>query len=248
MIWANCNGPAHIAPISGTLCRLVESQEQIATLGYVDTLEEQALLEELLETVKPPLPEETNELHYLLKTPFRYPPLKWGSRFGRTHENGIFYGGKSVETTLAECAYYRFIFWYSMDAVPVKDKIRTEHTLFSATYHSKKGIQLHKEPFRQYYSVLRHPGDYLQTQLLGSDMREAGVEVFEYESARDPGHGICIGLFTARAFFGRQPENKNQWLCELTEKTVIFKQLSQNVIHRFLLDDFLYKGKLPFPA
>jgi hypothetical protein len=46
------------------LYRLVENQEQVATLGYVDTLEEQAVLEELLETSKPDYPDTyPNTLH-----------------------------------------------------------------------------------------------------------------------------------------------------------------------------------------
>jgi hypothetical protein len=53
---------------------MVESQEQIATRGYVDTLAEQSVLEELLEESKPAYPDKTTDLHYLLKTPFRYPP------------------------------------------------------------------------------------------------------------------------------------------------------------------------------
>src|SRR5690606_6678737 len=43
-----CTGAKHIRPIKGTLRRLVESQEEVATLEYVDTLEEQAVLEEML--------------------------------------------------------------------------------------------------------------------------------------------------------------------------------------------------------
>ena len=64
-IWERCDGTSHIAPISGTLYRLVESQEQVATLSYVDTLEEQEILEALLETAKPPYPTQERDLHYL---------------------------------------------------------------------------------------------------------------------------------------------------------------------------------------
>lgn len=42
-----CDGNHHIKRLTGTLYRLVECQEQVATLGYVDTLEEQAMLEEV---------------------------------------------------------------------------------------------------------------------------------------------------------------------------------------------------------
>jgi len=107
-IWSRYHGAAHVTPLCGEVHRLVESQEQVATLTYVDTLEEQTLLESMLDNAKPPLPPGASGLHYLLSTPFRYPPLRWGSRFGRVHERGIFYGGLSRHTTLAESAYYRF--------------------------------------------------------------------------------------------------------------------------------------------
>ncbi|MDP1329436.1 hypothetical protein Q6280_28035, partial [Klebsiella pneumoniae] len=74
-IWLECGGLERIKPIRGVLYRLVESQEQVATVGYVDSLEEQAVLEELLEGSKPAYPGDlqSQPLHYLLKTPFRYP-------------------------------------------------------------------------------------------------------------------------------------------------------------------------------
>lgn len=72
-IWERCQGEQHITSISGTLYRLVESQEHIATLDYVDSLEEQALLEDMLENTKPNYPDNSTSYHYLLKTPFRYP-------------------------------------------------------------------------------------------------------------------------------------------------------------------------------
>ena len=113
-IWRQCKGERHIRPLQGRLVRLVESQEQVATLQLVDTLEEQALLEELLESSKPPVPADAEPLHYLLKTPFRYPPLRWGSRFGRRHEPSLFYAALKLETAMAESAYYRrawFMCW-----------------------------------------------------------------------------------------------------------------------------------------
>jgi hypothetical protein len=248
MIWENCQGTHHIQPIAGTLFRLVESQEQIATMGYVDTLEEQALLEEMLENIKPTYPTESEHYHYLLKTPFRYPPLKWGSRFGRTHEPSIFYGGGNINATLAESAYYRFLFWFSMNGEPVKDKIRTEHTLFSVGYQSNQGISLQNPPFVNYVAELAHRQNYSPCQQLGSAMREAEVEGFEYLSARDPLKGICIGLFTPRAFAQKKPLEMNQWLCEMSARDVSFKQLGNRTIYSFALDNFLVDGELPYPA
>ena len=171
MIWQACNGERHLTPLSGTLFRLVESQEQAATLSMVDTLQEQALLEQLLEQTKPPVPPAAEGLHYLLKTPFRYPPLKWGSRFGSVYEPGIFYAGCSVAVTLAESAYYRLLFWQSMPAPPPKPILRTAHTLFSVHYQTERGIALHQPPFSQHQALLTSKTDYQHTQLLGSAMR-----------------------------------------------------------------------------
>lgn len=237
-----------MAAIGGTLYRLVESQEQIATLSYVDTLEEQALLEELLETVKPPCPPNTQGLHYLLKTPFRYPPLKWGSRFGGMHEPSLFYGSTSTGTTLAECAYYRFLFWYSMDGKSVKEVMHSAHTLFSVGYKTAKGIRLQHAPFEEHRATLAHPQNYHQTQLIGSAMRAAGVEAFEYYSARDPAQGHCVALFTANAFSQKKPKESSQWLCEISANEVAFKQAGQATVNRYSLTHFLHNGQLPMPA
>ena len=247
-IWEACHGAGQIRRVAGTLHRLVESQEQVATLGYVDTLEEQALLEAMLDEVKPPYRAGTEGLHYLLKTPFRYPPLPWGSRFGRVHEPGIFYGACGTDATLAEAAYYRFVFRYSMDAAPPKAVIRSEHTLFSALYRTARGVKLHEAPFERFAATITHPKDYAQTQLLGTAMREAGVEAFEYPSARDPRHGVCVGLFSSAAFTEPMPRETTRWLCEAGEREVAFKQLGASAVIRFVLGTFLSEGELPLPA
>lgn len=247
-IWANVQGEQNIGLVCGTLMRLVESQQHIATLSYVDTLEEQALLEQLLEDAKPPYQEDVDDFHYLLKTPFRYPPLQWGSRFGQVFEPSLFYAGLTLNTVLAESAYYRLVFWHSMTALPSESFIRTEHTLFSVPYRSARGIQLHQPPFSTYESRLTSKQDYLATQELGSDMRRCGVEAFEYISARDPQKGQCIGLFSPAAFKQRQPSETSQWLCELSNQSVVFKQVGSSAISQFSVDTFLVDGNLPFPA
>lgn len=247
-IWKLCNGAAHICPICGDIYRVVESQEQIATLHYVDSFEEQALLEDMLDTVKPPYPEQSDTYHYLLKTPFRYPPLQWGSRFGRIHEPSLFYGSKDIETTLAECAYYRFIFWNSMDAPAPTDKIRTEHTLFTASYKTKTGVRLQLPPFDKYQSELTHPEHYHDSQLMGSLMRESEVDAFEYISARCKDEGICVGLFDIEAFDKKSPKSTEQWLCELSADTVSFKPMAEHKIYHYPITDFFHHNHLPVPA
>ena len=248
MVWDASNGVQQIGRLTGALYRLVESQEQVATLGYVDTLDEQAMLEEMLEHTKPVYKEDLTAYHYLLSTPFRYPPLKWGSRFGGLHEPSIFYGGSSVHVTLAESAYYRFVFWNSMAGLPIKNQIRSEHSLFSVDYQSQHGVSLHQPPFDKYEYEISSPTQYTQSQQLGSAMRASAVEAFVYPSARDPQKGTCVGLFTARAFRHKQPKNMSQWLCETAANEVLFKQLGSNAITSFKLEAFLADAKFPMPA
>ncbi len=73
----------NIKPLSEVVFRVAESQQKVATNTLVDTLQEQRILEELLDRVKPPIPYDCQQYDYLVYTPFRYPPLKHGSRFGK---------------------------------------------------------------------------------------------------------------------------------------------------------------------
>lgn len=66
---------------SDVLWRGVEAQHRVATLRLVDSLDEQAELERILEASKSPLPRPAPgakqapvDLHYLLHTPFRSAP------------------------------------------------------------------------------------------------------------------------------------------------------------------------------
>ncbi len=248
-VWDTCNGQAQMRLLRGTLYRLVEDQEQVATLGYVDTLDEQALLEELLDDTKPPYPTEIpGSLHYLLKTPFRYPPLKWGSRFGSRSEPSIFYGGCSVDVTLAEVAYYRFVFWDSMESAPTNKVLKSQHTMFCVEYRTEKGISLHQPPFDDWQADLTNKTEYAFCQSLGSDMRAAGVQAFEYCSARDVKKRTCVGLFSPEPFTSPAPTQQIKWLCECDGEVIRFKSTTSSEVITFYVADFLMDGRLPIPA
>lgn len=60
----------------------------------------------------------TEASHYLLATPFRYPPLKV---VGTRSEPSLFYGWPETRTVPAEAASYRFVFWSGM-ATPRRQK------------------------------------------------------------------------------------------------------------------------------
>lgn len=248
-IWQACAGVEQIAPLRGRLVRLVESQEQVATLQLVDTLEEQALLEQLLESSKPPLPASDEPLHYLLHTPFRYPPLRWGSRFGRRHEPSLFYAACRLDTAMAETAFYRFVLWHGMLEAPPSGRILSEHASFEARYQVERGIRLQLPPFDRHREELVHRSDYRATHALGSAMREAGVEAFEFPSARCPLHGNNVALYRPQAFSERRPRNLQPWLCETTAGYVAFKSAQGLDTPRlFALELFLLDGRLPQPA
>lgn len=245
--WKACLANIQPVALSGTLLRLVESQEQVATHQLVSSLSRQAILEEMLEATKPPLRKHSEGLHYLLATPFRYPPLKYGSRFGSRNEPSLFYGSRETRTVLAETAYYRFLFWFGM-AIPPSSKLDTQHTLFEAMYQTDKGCKLQAPPFAAYSAELTHCSNYKATQELGSLMREVGIQAFEFISARDPGKGLNIALFTPEVFSCKKPISQESWLCELTGEYVRFHVVPGTEIYEFPLEAFQVEGKLPQPA
>ncbi len=99
-IWTRCAGDSELRSLRLSPWRVVESQHQVSTRKLVDSAEEQVLLEEMIDRVKPP-DITGGRLHYLLFTPFRYPPLKHGSRFGGRRERGIWYGSGDRRTALS---------------------------------------------------------------------------------------------------------------------------------------------------
>ena len=245
--WSVCLAKVKPGPLGGTLRRLVESQEQVATNQLVGSLERQAVLEEMLDATKPPPRRGSEYLHYLLATPFRYPPLAHGSRFGARTEPSLFYGSMTHATVLAEAAYYRFVFWHGMMLAPVKHYV-TQHTLFGAEYQTARGLKLQAPPFVSHRKALTDPGDYRQTQALGSALRAAGVEAFEFESARDAAGGINVALFTPAALAQPAPTFLEAWLCETSGEQVRFYARHGAGVHDFPVASFQVKGKLPQPA
>ena len=245
-IWAGCGGERCIEPIEGTLCRMVESQEQVATTEIVETLDEQAALEEMLEASKPPLP-TAGPRHYLLRTPFRYPPLRHGSRFGRRFEPSLFYASLAQPPMLAEAAFYRFVFWFGM-ATPPASTLTSQHTSFSARYRTARGVRLQAAPFDAYRTQLTDPADYGASQALGTAMRAAGVEAFEYVSARDPGRGLNVALFTPRALVSSRPLRTDRWVCRTGAARVQFLNETSRAVFDFAVESFLVDGRLPQAA
>ncbi|KTC68703.1 RES domain protein [Legionella birminghamensis] len=246
-IWSEVKGMNEIQPLMASIFRFVESQEQIATLNLVNNVYEQGVLEELLESTKNPLPEKPPSMHYLLTTPFRYPPLRYGSRFGTTLERGIFYGSLNLLTALTETAYYRFVYILGPET-PFHSIISSEYSSFSVSVKSEAGVFLDEQPFSKYESILTSPNSYSETQQLGSNMRQDGVEVFRYISARDKNKGKNIALFTPEAFHSDKPSKRTTWLCQASIKEIGFISKENNLRTMFMQEDFWVNGAFPSPA
>lgn len=246
-IWSACKDAVIPLPLSGELVRIVECQRQIATIGLVDTLEEQALLEELIEASKPVAIQRSRHLHYLLTTPFRYPPLCYGSRFGARTAPSLFYGALHVDTALAETAYYRFLFWTGMTVAPPAGRLVTQHTAFGANYRTARGLRLQAPPFLPYQAQITNPVSYADSQPLGDALREAGIEAFEYRSARDRNGGINMALFHAAVFTETKPAWQQTWLCETRADRVICTSIGMDT-RTHDLDAFLVDDVLPHPC
>jgi hypothetical protein len=247
-LWAACERHLRIAPIGGDLLRIVESQQQVATLTLVDDLAEQSVLEGLLERSKPPLPAGAERLHYLLSTPFRYPPLRHASRFGRRFEPSLFYGARRLPTLLVEAAYYRLVFWSAMATPPPGGRLRTQHSVFRVRFRGERGVRLQQQPCAEHAAVLRHPSDYGPTQRLGSALRSAGIDAFEFPSARDRDAGPNVAVFHPATLVSRRPLDLTRWLCETRLEQVSFAPEATPELYRFERRDFMVDGRLPLPA
>jgi len=218
----------------------------------VDSPEEQALLERLLDDAKPPIPSgpEFEGLHYLLATPFRYPPLPHGSRFGRREERGIWYGSESRETALAELSYYRLLFFAGTKGAVLPNT--TPFSAFRARVATGAGIDLTAPPFAAERAAISSRTAYDESQRLGTEMRADGVEAFRYASARDPAGGTNVGLFTPAAFAAKRPRAPAEtWSCTVTAAGDV-EWVRQDVVTvrrlRHARAEFLVRGRLPAPA
>jgi hypothetical protein len=248
IIWTQCAGKSRLTSLSGDAWRLVEDQSRISTRKLVDSDAEQIRLEELIETAKPPVPEgpEWANLHYLLFTPFRYPPPLHGSRLRTSTQPGVWYASRLLETAIAEVAYWRLRFLND-----VETDIQSELflTAFMIRYRSKKAIDLTAPPFSNYESRISDKSSYAESQTLGGAMREDDVELCQYISARDHKRGTNVAIFSPRAFVSKSVSDASRetWHCFATKAAIEFRwqSVTQTRHFRFRREDFEVKGHLP---
>lgn len=224
----------------------------ISTRPLVDSDAEHDLLERMIDAQKPPLPpgRAFAGLHYLLYSPFRYPPLRYGSRFGGRREPSLWYGSEELRTALAETAYYRIVFFEGTEAKLAPHAM--PFSAFQVKVATRAGVDLSAPAFKGAVRRICSPSDYGESQRLGAEMRADGIEVVRYPSARDPRRGPNVGLFSPAAFASRAPlATPETWYCTVTAAhDVEFRHERALGIDKevFPRSTFLIDGALPAPA
>lgn len=250
-IWMPCGGKSNLSSIETAVWRIVEDQHRSSTMKLVDDARDQTILEDIIDRGKPPFPFPPfdQQLHYLLWTPFRYPPLKNGSRFGTRTETSLWYGSRDYHTSFAEKAYYRLAFRQGLSQ-PFPDAIENRYTAFAAEINSTNFVNLNAPSFKHYQPLLQSPTNYIATQQLGKDMRGDGVHSFQYISARDPKKGLNVGLFHPMVFAKPHPQQEKLWHSyEIDDRIQFYRSApheQENI--SFNSQQFLVNGVLPIPA
>ena len=202
--------PEDFRAYRGKLWRIVEAQHRISTNRLAAGAEDQALLEQLVEDVKPNVPAAARHLHYLLATPFRYGHNS-SSRFRRAGEKpGIFYAAEAIGTAIAETAYWRLRF-YSRSPGFRPPSTTVEHSAISVSVSMDHMLDLCAEPFVASASLWMAPDDYSACQQFASEARAIDAQAIRYASVRDPQHRANVALLDPSVFRDPSPRNAQTW-------------------------------------
>lgn len=237
-IWTESEGIKLVKNLKLEPWRMVESQHISSSRDLVESREEHDLLEELLENSKQGI---ANNKHYLIYTPFRYPPLKYGSRFGNTYEQSLWYGSINLLTVLAEVAFYRLKFF--ADTSADLEYIEIPMTAFKAYIQTENGIDLTTPHFKKYQDKISNKTSYADSQKLGADMRDANIEAFIFNSARDKTFGKNVAAFTPDAFKMKDNQyitDMQNWRCIANQNIIEFSrdEILCRKHHEFFKEEF----------
>ena len=204
-------------PSAGQAWRVVEAQNRFSTLKLVDTPEDQAVLERLIDATKPTVPPECRHLDYLMSTPFRYGPYKHGSRFRRPgNTEGVFYASEVPETAIAEIGFYRLLFYAESPGTPWPEN-PSYYTAFAVLYATDRAIDLSEQPLVEYRDLWTALNEYSHCQNLAEAAREIGIEAIRYESVRDPQHRMNVALLKCSTFAKPKPVDMQTWALFVTQ-------------------------------
>lgn len=199
--------------------RVVENQDFSSTWLLSDNSEDHELLEQMIDESKPPMPEDAANDDYLLNTPFRYPPLWEGTRFGTVKERAPFYGSETVKAALVEKNYRLTQFEADSDAD--FDNRTLSFTSFRFIADAQDCLDLLDDPFLSFKDEIHNPDSHLVGQELGTEMRECDVDACIFESVRcSPDRNFA--LFTP-AIFRQKSDEHTQWTCFISPQEITFR-------------------------
>ena len=219
--WTTREVASNAGALRHALWRAVEAQHVVSTMALVDSIEEQHVLERLLEETKPSIPAAASHLHWLLFTPFRYPPPPGGSRFRGPNDPGVFYGADEIRTACAELGYWR---WRHLTDSPALATMPTKpQTVFEVKIDSN-AVDLRAKPFVRDRQHWTDAGDYSGCQAFGRTVRVARVGAIRYESVRDPQHAACCAVLAPAAFASPNPLEQQTWMLSVARDRVIWQR------------------------
>ena len=233
---------AHARPLAGTVVRITDRQGYQATERWTSSVAAQARLEALIETAKPPA---LLGQHRLLSTPFRYPPLRSGSRFTPADERELFYAARALNTVLAERAFHALRLLEG-SALPSGKVIQRQQTSFHVEIAAGRGLQLQHCLASAELAVVTDPCSYSASQALGRKLRQLKVEAYEVPSARAPLEPPCVGVLSPAAF-ASTPFDLQDWALEIRPDGVTFASFGLSQVVTLVRDQFLVDGRWPDP-
>ncbi len=215
--------------------RAVEAQHVVSTLRLIpeeaeDPAGEQELLERILEEAKPPLAPGTATLHYLLSTPFRYPPSPWPSRFRGPQDPGVLYAAVERRTACAEMGYWRWRF--VQDSEGLAELPASPQTLFQIGARGT-AVHLDQPPLSAHSAVWTSPDDYSGTQAFGRMARAAGAARIFYESVRDREGGTCVAVLDPAVLRPRRPFVQETWYLTILRAAVVWQRDRERFVFSF---------------
>jgi len=217
-MWHGIDIRLHARPQALRGYRIVENQEYSATYALVDTKEEHDLLERMIEQSKPPKPADCPIDDYLLFTPFRYPPLREATRFGKSTERSPFYGSETLDAAFAEkaCRIEKF----DGDTGAIFPNRNITFTSFRFAANAGSCLDLLAAPFDAHSEKIHHPTSYKDTHDLSAHMRRYNVQACIFRSVRDVSAKNCAILDPA--VFTEKSRERTQWTCLIGKQDISF--------------------------
>lgn len=206
----------------GQCFRVVEPQHVYSTMKVVDTATEQKILEEVIGETKPPIAPDYRECaDFLVYTPSRYAPVDKGSRFRRAgQELCVFYGSETVETAMAEMAFYRALFYSESPETKLPDNA-AYYTSFAVDVCTNKALDLMQEPFVQYRDIWTAAVDYGPCQNFADTARDADAGLIRFQSVRCPASGENIAILQSSSFASQKSYLHQTWGMRITRKSIV---------------------------